>query len=119
MSEHAEPSNAQPQPEQTRTEKFTVSGENLVKKVRELVAEGNVRRIILANDEGHTLLEVPLNAGLAVTTVAAILAPVIVAIGAIAALLTSVTITVVRSVPAVEPASEPAPSETTPPAPAA
>lgn len=81
-----------------RTEEFKVSGENLLGKVRELINEGNVRRIYIKNDEGRTLLEVPLNAGLAVTAVAAVFAPVLVAVGAIAAMMTSVTVAVVRGV---------------------
>lgn len=80
----------------TRTEEFKVSGENLLAKVRELINEGNVRRITITNDDGRTLLEVPLSAGLAVTAVAAVFAPVLVAVGAIAALVTSVTVGVVR-----------------------
>ncbi|PWD51599.1 hypothetical protein C8046_14055 [Serinibacter arcticus] len=80
----------------TRTEEFKVSGENLLAKVKELFAEGNVRRVIIKNDDGRTLLEVPLNAGLAVTTVAAVFAPVLVAVGAIAAMVSSVTVAVVR-----------------------
>lgn len=98
----AQPANEQPTTEQpatdgrTRTEEFKVSGENLLAKVRELINEGNVRRITITNDDGRTLLEVPLSAGLAVTAVAAVFAPVLVAVGAIAALVTSVTVGVVR-----------------------
>ncbi|HCX83828.1 MAG TPA: hypothetical protein DHV14_01550 [Micrococcales bacterium] len=83
----------------TRTEQFTVSGEKLLGKVKELIAEGNVRRIILTTTSGNTLLEIPLNAGLAVTAVAAVFAPVLVAVGAVAALVTSVSVTVVREAP--------------------
>ncbi|GMA30064.1 DUF4342 domain-containing protein [Litorihabitans aurantiacus] len=79
----------------TWTEEFKVSGENLLAKVKQLIGEGNVRRIIIKN-ENRTLLEVPLNAGLAVTAAAAVFAPVLVAVGAIAALVTSVTVAVER-----------------------
>lgn len=77
-------------------EELHVRGDELVEKVKELVTEANVRRIFIKNAEGKVLLEVPLTAGVAVTAVTAYLAPVLVAIGAIAALLTSVTIGVER-----------------------
>lgn len=82
--------------EKSWTEEFTVSGNKLLGKVKELVAEGNVRRIILRNSNGNTLLEIPLNVGLAATAAGAVFAPVLVAVGGIAALVTSVSITVVR-----------------------
>lgn len=68
--------------ETIRTEEHKVSGEKLLSRVKELVHQGNVRRIIIKNDQGHTLLEVPLTIGV----VGAVLIPVWVAIGAIAAL---------------------------------
>lgn len=80
-------------------EEFKVSGENLLGKVKELIHEGNVRRVFIKNDDGTTLLEIPLTAGLAVTVVAAALAPVLVAVGAIAALVTQVTVGVDRRGP--------------------
>ncbi|WP_371030593.1 DUF4342 domain-containing protein [Pseudoclavibacter sp. JSM 162008] len=80
-------------------EEFKVSGENLLGKVKELIHEGNVRRVFIKNDDGTTLLEIPLTAGLAVTVVAAALAPVLVAVGAIAALVTQVTVGVDRREP--------------------
>lgn len=84
---------------QTRYEEFKVSGDDLLNKVRELIREGNIRRVFLKNDEGQTLLEIPLTAGLAVTVLTATLAPALVAVGAIAALLTQVTVGVERGVP--------------------
>lgn len=80
----------------TKHEQFTVDGENLLAKVRELLHEGNVRRIILKREDGSTLLEIPLQTGVAVTVVTAVFAPVLVAIGAIAALVSSVTVAVER-----------------------
>lgn len=77
-------------------EEFKVSGDDLVAKVKELIREGNVRRLFIKNDKGETLLEIPLTAGVAVTVVTAAFAPALVAVGAIAALLTSVTIGVER-----------------------
>src|SRR5699024_8632922 len=77
-------------------EEFKVSGDNLVAKVRELIHEGNVRRVFIKNETGETLLEIPLTAGVAVTVLTAAVAPVLVAVGAVAALLTQVTVGVER-----------------------
>ena len=76
--------------EKVRTEEYKVSGESLLAKARELVHEGNIRRISIKNDEGKTLIEVPLTLGL----VGAALLPVWAAIGAIAALVTDCSIVV-------------------------
>ncbi len=73
-------------------EELKVTGDNLLKTVRELIHEGNYRRIIIRNDHGHTLLEVPLTIGL----VGALLMPVWAAIGAMAAMATGFTIIVER-----------------------
>lgn len=80
----------------TITEEFTVAGDNLLAKVKELIHEGNVRRVILKREDGTTLLEVPLQAGLTVTVLTAALAPVLIAIGAIAAIVSQVTLVVER-----------------------
>jgi len=74
----------------THQEEFKVSGEEIVKKVKELVKEGNARRIIIKSDKGKILLEVPLTIG----AVGAVIAPVLAAIGALAALVTKCTIVV-------------------------
>jgi hypothetical protein len=74
-------------------EEFKVSGEELLAKVKELVHEGNVRRVIMANEEGKTLIEVPLTVGV----VGALLLPVWVAVGAIAAVVTDCTIRIERA----------------------
>jgi hypothetical protein len=66
----------------TRTEEFKVKGEKLLAKIRELVHQGNIRRIAIQNADGHTILEIPLTIGV----VGAVLLPVWVAVGAIAAL---------------------------------
>jgi hypothetical protein len=73
-------------------EELQVMGEQLLSKVKELVHEGNVRRIII-KQEGHTIVEFPLSVGL----VGAILAPALAAIGAIGALIAQCSIEVVRS----------------------
>lgn len=72
------------------TEEHRVTGEGLVAKVKELIHEGNVRRIIVKNEEGRTLLEIPLTVGV----VGAVFLPVLVALGAIAALAKSYTLVV-------------------------
>ena len=76
--------------EKIRTEEVKVSGDDLVAKVKELVHEGNIRRVIIKNEEGKTLIEIPLTLGL----VGAVLLPVWAALGAIAALVTDCTIIV-------------------------
>ena len=73
-----------------RTEEFKVSGEALLQQVKEIVHQGNVRRITIKDKDGVTLFEIPLTAGV----VGAVLLPVWAAIGAIAALAASYTITV-------------------------
>jgi len=73
-----------------RTEEFHVSGDTLVAKIKELVQEGNVRRVVLKNEEGKILVEFPLTLGV----VGAVLAPQLAAIGAIAALVTHCTVVV-------------------------
>lgn len=73
-------------------EELKVTGENLLCTVRELIREGNVRRISIRNHEGHTLLEIPLAFGL----VGALLAPVWAAVGAMAAMATGFSIIVER-----------------------
>ena len=73
-------------------EEFKVSGQNLKKKLKELIREGNVRRIILRNPEGRQLLDMPLSAGLA----GALLLPFWAAVGGIVALAKEFTIVVER-----------------------
>jgi len=74
----------------TPTEEHRVPGERLVARVKELVREGNIRRIIIKNDTGHTILEIPLTVGV----VGAVLLPLWAALGAIAALASHYTLVV-------------------------
>lgn len=78
-----------PEPKVKR-ERYKVAGEKLLSRIRELVHEGNVRRIILKNDDDKTIIEIPLTLGV----VGALLLPVWVAIGAIAALAADYTLEV-------------------------
>ncbi len=73
-------------------EKISVAGEDLLRKVKEIIAEGNVRRISIKDKAGKSIVELPLTLGV----VGAALAPVLAAVGAIAALVTECTITVER-----------------------
>jgi hypothetical protein len=82
-------------------EEFKVLGKELVDKVQELIHAGNIRRIIIRDDHGHTFMEIPLT----VAAIGAILAPVLAAVGAIAAHLAHFTIVVERVQP--QPAGEP------------
>jgi hypothetical protein len=79
--------------EKMNTEEFQVNGEELMAKIKELLHEGNIRRLIIRNEEGNTLIVLPLTLGV----VGALLAPQLAALGAIAALLTKGTIVVERT----------------------
>lgn len=73
-------------------EEYKVCGEDLLSRVKQLVREGNIRRITIRSEEGNTLIEIPL----AIGVVGAMLLPVWAAVGAIAALVTNCTIAVER-----------------------
>jgi hypothetical protein len=75
------------------TEEHKVSGEGLVAKVKELIREGNVRRVKIKNDEGRVLFEFPLTIGV----VGVALMPVWVALGAVAALAADFTVEIERN----------------------
>ncbi len=81
--------------DQGPTEEFEVTLSNVVGKIMELIREGNVRRITLKRD-GKTLVTIPLNAGLTVGAVTALVAPLLLGVGALAAVLTKVTLVVER-----------------------
>lgn len=76
--------------ENLKQEEFRVNGEDVLRKIKELVREGNIRRIIIKNEAGKTLIEVPLTVGV----VGAALLPIWAAIGAVAALLAKCSIIV-------------------------
>ena len=82
----------------TTQEEFKVSGEEVLSKIKELIKEGNARRIIIKNESDETLIEFPLTIG----AVGALLVPTLAAIGAIAALVTKCSIVVEKRLP-VEP----------------
>lgn len=79
----------------THQEEFRVNGDDLIKKVKELLKAGTARRIIIKNEREETVFELPLALG----AVGALLAPSLAALGAVAALLTHCTIVVVKNDP--------------------
>ena len=79
--------------EEVQTEEHKVEGEGLIAKIKELIHEGNITRIIIKNDEGRTLIEIPLTIGV----VGIALAPVWAAVGAIGALAANLTIVVEKT----------------------
>ena len=76
-------------------EEFQVSADDLVRRVKELIAEGNISRLIVRNERGDTMLEIPVTFGV----IGALFAPYLAALGAIAALATRCTIAVERRKP--------------------
>ena len=82
--------------DKVRTEEFKVSADETVAKIKEIVAEGNVRRIIIQTEEGKTLIEFPLTIGVAAAAGVLLLAPLLAAVGVLAAIVTDLTIVVER-----------------------
>lgn len=72
----------------TQTERYQLTGEDVISKIRQIVHEGNVRRVLIRNAEGHVIVEFPLTVGV----VGAALVPMWAALGAIVALVTDCTI---------------------------
>jgi hypothetical protein len=89
----------------TFVEEVHVVGRDLVDKVRELIHEGNVQRIVVKDEHGNTFVEIPVT----VAAVGTILAPLLAAIGAISALVAKFTIVVVRSEPKPPEGGQPVP----------
>jgi hypothetical protein len=77
----------------TRTEEIKIDGGKVLDKIKELIHQGNIRRIILKNEEGKTLIEIPLTLGL----VGAALLPILAAVGALAAVVTRMVIVVEKT----------------------
>ena len=84
------------QEERTWSEEIEIAGNQLVQKAKELVAEGNVRRLILRTPDDSVVLEIPLMAGAVVGGVVTIFAPLLAILGAIASVLAHVKIEIVR-----------------------
>lgn len=80
-----------------RVEEFTLNGDEVVARVKELIQEGNVRRLVIKNEDGRVLLEVPLTIGVVGGVIGVAFLPVLAAIGALAALATRLSIVVERT----------------------
>ena len=76
-----------------RYEEFRLNGGEILNKVKEIIHQGNVRRIILKDEHGKTFMEIPLTVGV----VGAIVAPILAAVGAVAALASNLTIVVEKT----------------------
>ena len=83
--------------EQSVTERVTVSGAQLVEYVKDIIAAGNVRRLIFRKSNDEVLIEIPLTAGVAVGGALTAMAPILAAVGAMAALLKQVKVEIVRT----------------------
>ena len=83
--------------ERTWTEEIEVAGSELIDRIKELVQAGNVRKVILRTQDNKLLLEIPLTAGAVAGGVVVLVAPVLAALGAMAALLAKVKVQVVRT----------------------
>lgn len=77
-----------------RKEEFKVDGEELLKKVKQLINEGNIRRITIKNKDGKVIVEIPLTLGV----VGAVLVPPLAVVSAIAALVTECTVVIEREI---------------------
>jgi hypothetical protein len=75
------------------SEKYTINGDQVVEKVKQLIHEGNIRRVRLIHD-GKTIIEIPLSVGAPVAVIGIVWMPVLAAVGAAAALLTECTLEV-------------------------
>ena len=76
--------------QETRTEEFSVNGEELLARIKALIHEGNIRRIIIRDKQGRTFMEIPLTVGVA----GVLLVPTLAAVGALAALITEAQLVV-------------------------
>jgi len=82
--------------EKTKSEKFTISGSQLVEKVKQLIHEGNIRKVRVIHGE-KTIIEIPLSIGAPAAAIGIVAAPILAALGAFAALVTECTIEVEKT----------------------
>jgi hypothetical protein len=82
------------QKKSTRTEEFKVSGEDILKKIKELISEGNIRKITIKSKEGKVIAEFPLTVGV----IGAVVVPILAAIGTIIALVSECSIAVEKEI---------------------
>lgn len=93
------PKNEQPGTQRSFNEELEVAGSQLVERVRELIEEGNVRRLIIRNPDGRTLLEIPLTFGAVASGALLLFYPVLAGLAAIGALVARLKIEIVRDEP--------------------
>ncbi|MEO1352202.1 MAG: DUF4342 domain-containing protein [Cyanobacteria bacterium J06635_15] len=82
--------------EKVTVEEFKVSGDALVAKIKELIHQGNIRRIIIKNQNGHTLIEIPMTVGVIGGAIGAVIFPVVAAVAVIGAMVTHLTVVIER-----------------------
>lgn len=82
--------------EKVTVEEFKISGDSLVAHIKALIQRGNIRRIIIKNEEGQALIEIPLTVGVIGGTLGAALFPVVAAVGVIGAMVAHITVVIER-----------------------
>jgi hypothetical protein len=82
--------------EKIAVEEFKITGDALVAKIKDLIHQGNIRRIIIKNEEGHTLIEIPMTVGVIGGVLSAALFPVVAAVGVIGAMVAHLTVVIER-----------------------
>jgi Domain of unknown function (DUF4342) len=80
--------------EKIGVEEFTISGDALGAKIKELIHQGNIRRIVLKNEEGHILIEIPLTIGVVGSAIGTAFFPILAAVGSIGAMVAHLTVVV-------------------------
>lgn len=85
-------------PKQTWSEELEVASKDIVSRVKELIEQGNVRRLIIRKKDGETLMEIPLTASVIAGSALLVFAPMFAALGALAAFVAEIKIEVVREV---------------------
>jgi hypothetical protein len=91
--------NQTPPTQRAFTEEVEIASKELVDRVKELIQEGNVRRLIIRDTDGKSLLEIPLTGGVVVGAALVAMSPVMAAIGALVALVARVRLEIVREIP--------------------
>jgi hypothetical protein len=82
--------------EKIAVEEFKITGDALVSKIKDLIHQGNIRRIIIKNEEGHILIEIPMTVGVIGGVLSAALFPVVAAVGVIGAMVAHLTVVIER-----------------------
>lgn len=82
--------------EKVTVEEFKISGDALVTKIKDLIHQGNIRRIIIKNENGYTLIEIPMTVGVIGGAIGTVLFPVVAALGVIGAMVTHLTVVIER-----------------------